>query len=192
MTLDQGSSPFIFTILFYFSPHSNSIPMTSASLGPLHSSLARSFTIKVMLQSTSATYAALINSGATGMFVSSELALSGKEIGEPIELQLFDSTLTTSGLITYHHSNIISLANSLEFSVDLLITQLHCTMPIILGLLWLHDANPDIDWKSMAMMFEIKSAQLVASCSLKSRLALTVEKVINEDCLGPTNPESVH
>ncbi|KAG6901181.1 hypothetical protein C0995_015722, partial [Termitomyces sp. Mi166 len=111
MTLDQGSSPSTFIILFHFPPHSNFILMTSAFLGRLHSSLARSFTIEVMLQLTGTTYTALINSGTKGTFVSSELALSGKEIGEPIKLQLFNNTPATSELIIHHHSDIISLAN---------------------------------------------------------------------------------
>ncbi|KAG6885656.1 hypothetical protein C0995_009125 [Termitomyces sp. Mi166 len=134
----------------------------------------------------------LINSGATGTFVSSELALSGKKISEVIELQLFDGTLATFGLITHHHSNVISLTNGLKFPVDLLVTQLHCTMPIILGLLWLHDANPDTDWKSMTITFETRDAQLAASFSLKSRPALTIKEVTNEDCPEPTNSESIH
>ncbi|KAG6859564.1 hypothetical protein C0995_007255 [Termitomyces sp. Mi166 len=145
-----------------------------------------------MLQSTGATHAALINSGATGTFVSSELALLDKEIGEPIEVQLFDGTPATSGLITHHHSDVISLANSLKFPVNLQVTQLHHAMPIILGLPWLHDANPDIDWKSMTMTFETKEAQLAASFSLKSRLTPTIKEVVNEDFLEPTNPESIH
>ncbi|KAG6884374.1 hypothetical protein C0995_010360 [Termitomyces sp. Mi166 len=129
-----------------------------------------------MLQSTGATHAALINSSTTGTFVSLELALSSKEISETIKLQLFGSTLATSGLITHHHSDVISLANSLKFPVDLL----------------LHDVNPDIDWKSMTMTFETEDAQLAASFSLKSRPALTVKEVVDEDCSEPINPESIH
>ncbi|KAG6900148.1 hypothetical protein C0995_004156 [Termitomyces sp. Mi166 len=166
--------------------------MTSTFLGQLHLSLARSFTIEVMLQSTSATHAALINSGATGTFVSSELALPGKEISKLIELQLFDGTPATSELITHHHSDVISLSNSLKFPVNLLVTQLHRAMPIILGLPWLCDANSDIDWKSMAMTFETRDAQLAASFFLKSRPGLTIKEVANEDYSEPSNPESIH
>ncbi|KAG6859806.1 hypothetical protein C0995_003698 [Termitomyces sp. Mi166 len=101
-----------------------------------------------MLQSTGTTYATLIDSSTTGTFVSLEIALPSKEIGEPIKLQLFDSTPATSGLITHHHFNIISLANGLNFPVNLLATQLHRAMPIIL--------------------------------------------VVDEDCLKPPNPESIH
>ncbi|KAG6886676.1 hypothetical protein C0995_005966 [Termitomyces sp. Mi166 len=69
---------------------------------------------------------------------------------------------------------------------------LHYAPPIILGLPWLHDANPDIDWKLMTMTFEAGDAQLTASFSLKSRSTLTVEEVVDEDCLEPPNPESMH
>ncbi|KAG6901019.1 hypothetical protein C0995_002122, partial [Termitomyces sp. Mi166 len=37
-----------------------------------------------------------------------------------------------------------------------------------------------------------RDAQLAASFSLKSRSTLTIEEVINEDCLKPPNPESIH
>ncbi|KAG6870614.1 hypothetical protein C0995_011751 [Termitomyces sp. Mi166 len=91
MALDQSSSPLTSVIPFYFLPHGNSTPMTSASLGQLHSSLT---------------------SGATGTLISSDLALPSEEIGEPIKLQLFDGTPAASGLITHHHPDIISLANA--------------------------------------------------------------------------------
>ncbi|KAG6857945.1 hypothetical protein C0995_003965, partial [Termitomyces sp. Mi166 len=65
-------------------------------------------------------------------------------------------------------------------------------MPIILGLLWLHDANPDIDWKSMTITLKTRDAQLTASFSLKSRPALTIKEVTDEDCPEPTNSESIH
>ncbi|KAG6887317.1 hypothetical protein C0995_016187, partial [Termitomyces sp. Mi166 len=138
----------------------------------------RSFTIEVMLQSTSTTHAALIDSSATGTFVSLELALPSKEIGKLIKLQLFDSTFATSGLITHHHSDVISLANGLDSLVDLLVTRLYRTMSIILGLLWLHDANPNIDWKLMTIMFKAEDAQLTASFFLKSRSTPPSKKLL--------------
>ncbi|KAG6871365.1 hypothetical protein C0995_005403, partial [Termitomyces sp. Mi166 len=133
-----------------------------------------------MLQSTGATHAVLINNGTTVTFVSLELALPGKEIGKPIELQLFDGIPATSGLITHHHSDILSLANGLEFPVNLLVTQLHCAMLIIL------------DWKSITMTFKTRDAQLTASFSLKARPALTIKGVVDEDFPEPTNSESIH
>ncbi|KAG6872044.1 hypothetical protein C0995_013633 [Termitomyces sp. Mi166 len=115
MALDQSSSPSTSIIPFHFFPCSNPTLTTSASLRQLHFSLARFFIIEVTLQSTSATHAALIDSSATGTFVSSKLALP---IGEPIKLQLFDGTPAASGLITNHYSGIISLANGLNFSAN--------------------------------------------------------------------------
>ncbi|KAG6887499.1 hypothetical protein C0995_014830 [Termitomyces sp. Mi166 len=174
MALDWSFSPPTSIILFHFSPCSNPTPTASTSLGLLHFSSARFFIIEVMLQLTGATHAALIDSGTTSTFVSLELALSSKEIGESIELQLFDSIPTASELVTYHHSDILSLANSLNFPVDL------------------QNANPDIDWKLMTMTFEAEYAQLAASFPLKSRFTLTIEEVIDEDCIEPPNPESTH
>ncbi|KAG6858192.1 hypothetical protein C0995_001878, partial [Termitomyces sp. Mi166 len=180
MALDQSSSPPTSNVPFHFPPHSNSTLTTFTFLKQLHSS------------SASATHATLINSGTTGTFVSLELALSSEEIGEPIELQLFDGTSTASELVTHHHSNVISLANGFIFSVDLLVTQLHHAMLIILGLPWLHDANSDIDWKLMIMMFKAGDAQLAASFSLKSRSTLTIKEVVDEDCSEPPNPEFIY
>ncbi|KAG6859122.1 hypothetical protein C0995_011340 [Termitomyces sp. Mi166 len=42
------------------------------------------------------------------------------------------------------------------------------------------------------MTFKARDAQLTASFSLKSRSALTIKEVINEDCPKPPNPESIH
>ncbi|KAG6859744.1 hypothetical protein C0995_004589 [Termitomyces sp. Mi166 len=42
------------------------------------------------------------------------------------------------------------------------------------------------------MTFKARDAQLAASFSFKSRSALTIEKVINEDCPEPPNSESIH
>ncbi|KAG6884522.1 hypothetical protein C0995_010168 [Termitomyces sp. Mi166 len=41
-------------------------------------------------------------------------------------------------------------------------------------------------------MFKAGDAQLAASFSLKSRSALTIKEVVDEDCLEPPNPEFIH
>ncbi|KAG6886890.1 hypothetical protein C0995_003554 [Termitomyces sp. Mi166 len=43
-----------------------------------------------------------------------------------------------------------------------------------------------------AVMFEAGDAQLTARFALKSRSALTIEEVADEDCSEPSNPESIH
>ncbi|KAG6871041.1 hypothetical protein C0995_008864, partial [Termitomyces sp. Mi166 len=42
------------------------------------------------------------------------------------------------------------------------------------------------------MTFKARDAQLTASFSLKSRSTQMVEEVVDEDCLEPPNPESIH
>ncbi|KAG6872046.1 hypothetical protein C0995_013598 [Termitomyces sp. Mi166 len=167
----------------------SSPPLTST--GKLYSNSAKSFIINVTLWSTSTTYSALVHSGTSGMFVSSELSLSGKEVEDPIELQLFDSNSTFSSLVTCHYVNVISIINGLNIPIDLLITQLHRATSIIPSLSWLYDANSNIDWRSMTMSFDMESL-LGASISLKSRHMPSVEDKVNIDCPKAANSDSVN
>ncbi|KAG6871107.1 hypothetical protein C0995_008142 [Termitomyces sp. Mi166 len=95
----------------------------------LHSNSTKSFIVDAMLWSTSVIYSALIDSGASGTFVSLELALLSKEIKDPIELQLFDSSLT-SGLITCHHVDIIFCATCLGAPLNPPPTLFWCSVPL--------------------------------------------------------------
>ncbi|KAG6882677.1 hypothetical protein C0993_009603, partial [Termitomyces sp. T159_Od127] len=95
----------------------------------------------------------LRSNGATGTFVSDQLDLSHDPLDRPMELQLFDGKPTTAGPITKSHTSSITLDNGLQFPVQLLVTQLPEVTPIILGLPWLRDVNPDIDWKDLTMKF---------------------------------------
>ncbi|KAG6893697.1 hypothetical protein C0992_008983, partial [Termitomyces sp. T32_za158] len=99
----------------------------------------------------------------------------------PIELQLFDGQPTQSGPITHHHVDAITLQNGISFPVDLLVTQLSRATPIILGLPWLREANPDVNWRSMTMTFDTGDERLAASISLRSRHNPSVEEVPDED-----------
>ncbi|KAG6898444.1 hypothetical protein C0993_006840, partial [Termitomyces sp. T159_Od127] len=96
---------------------------------------------------------ALIDSGATSIFVSDQLDLTHDSLNRPLELRLFDGKPTTIRPITKTHSSSIILKNSLQFPVNLLVMQLPETTSIILGLSWLHNANPNIDWKDLTMKF---------------------------------------
>ncbi|KAG6881607.1 hypothetical protein C0992_000627, partial [Termitomyces sp. T32_za158] len=99
----------------------------------------------------------------------------------PLELQLFDGQPTQSGPITHHHVDAITLQNGISFPVDLLVTQLSRATPIILGLPWLREANPDVNWRSMTMTFDTGDERLAASISLRSRHNPSVEEVPDED-----------
>ncbi|KAG6868162.1 hypothetical protein C0993_006953 [Termitomyces sp. T159_Od127] len=99
---------------------------------------------------------------AIGMFVSDQLDLIYDQLDRPMELQLFNGKPTTTGPITKTHSSSIVLNNGLWFSVSLLVTQLLETTPIVLGLLWLHNINPDINWRDLTIKFPRPGACLAA------------------------------
>ncbi|KAG6864742.1 hypothetical protein C0993_008574 [Termitomyces sp. T159_Od127] len=108
----------------------------------------------------------LIDSRAIRMFVSDQLNLTYNPLNRPMELQLFNCKPTTAGPITKTHSSFIVLNNSLWFLVDLLVTQLPETTPIVLaivlGLPWLCDVNPNTDCRNLTMKFPGPSACLTA------------------------------
>ncbi|KAG6876810.1 hypothetical protein C0993_000297 [Termitomyces sp. T159_Od127] len=76
------------------------------------------------------------------------------------ELQLFNGKPTTTGPIIKKHCSSIVLNNVLWFLVDFLVTQLLGTTSIMLGLLWLCNINPNIDWRDLTMKFPNTSACL--------------------------------
>ncbi|KAG6887209.1 hypothetical protein C0992_013377, partial [Termitomyces sp. T32_za158] len=101
-----------------------------------------SFIINTMLGNSLEILSALINSRATKTFISDWLALLHQDIAKPLELQLYDGHPASSGPITKSYSSILTLDNGLWFPIDFLVTQLHESTLIVLGLPWLHDVNP--------------------------------------------------
>ncbi|KAG5328398.1 hypothetical protein C0989_010483, partial [Termitomyces sp. Mn162] len=109
---------------------------------------------------------ALVDSGASGVFISNQLNLRHNDLDKPLELQLFDGGPITTR-ITQYHDNTLTLDNDLQFQARLLVTQLPPLTPIVLGLLWLQDVNPDINWKNLTMQFPSPKASLVAAIHLR-------------------------
>ncbi|KAG5735475.1 hypothetical protein E4T56_gene11129 [Termitomyces sp. T112] len=107
----------------------------------------------------------LVDSGASGIFVSNQLGLWCNDLDKPLELQLFDRSPATTR-ITQYHNNTPTLDNDLQFQAQLLVTQLPLPTPIVLGLPWLQDVNPDIDWKNLTMQFPSPKASLAATIPL--------------------------
>ncbi|KAG6896399.1 hypothetical protein C0992_008521 [Termitomyces sp. T32_za158] len=136
----------------------------------MHSSLRSSsawlFVINTRLGNSSEIISALIDSGATKTFLSNRLALPHQDIAKPLELQLFNGHPAPSGPITKSHSSTLILDNGLRFPVDFLVTQLHESTPIVLGLPWLRNVNPDIDWATLTMKFDTPGAELAAAIHL--------------------------
>ncbi|KAG6875363.1 hypothetical protein C0993_009582 [Termitomyces sp. T159_Od127] len=114
---------------------------------------AWSFVLNARLSKSSQVLTTLVDSEATGIFVSDQLNFNHDLLDRPMELQLFDGKPTTAGPITNSHTSSITLNNGLRFLVHLLVTQLLEVTPIVLGLPWLCDINLDINWKDLIIKF---------------------------------------
>ncbi|KAG5334671.1 hypothetical protein C0989_003212 [Termitomyces sp. Mn162] len=123
------------------------------------------FVINVQLNGSPKILSTLIDSSASGIFVSSQLDLQCNNLDKPPKLQLFDESPATTG-ITQYHDNTLTLDNDLQFQAWLLITQLPLSTPIMLRLPWLQDINPDIDWRNLTMQFPSPKASLAATIPL--------------------------
>ncbi|KAG6899477.1 hypothetical protein C0993_009927 [Termitomyces sp. T159_Od127] len=131
-------------------PFDVTAPISTADLPhtppQLHSNSAQSFILNARLGKSPQVLTALIDSGATKMFVSDQLNLTRDPLDRPMELQLFD---------TPSPSTMVFGFQSTSWSWQLLEVT-----PIVLGLLWLHDVNPDIDWRDLTMKFPRSDACL--------------------------------
>ncbi|KAG5339442.1 hypothetical protein C0989_004229 [Termitomyces sp. Mn162] len=105
---------------------------------------AQSFIINVQLDSSPKVLPALVDSGTSGTFVSSQLNLQHNDLNKLLELHLFNRSSAITG-ITQYHNNTLTLNNDLQFQAWFLITQLSLLTPIMLGLSWLQDVNPNIN-----------------------------------------------
>ncbi|KAG5348499.1 hypothetical protein C0989_010330, partial [Termitomyces sp. Mn162] len=126
---------------------------------------------------------ALVNSGTSSTFISSQLDLQHNDLDKPLELQLFDGSPATTG-ITQYHDNTLTLDNNLQFQAWLLITQLPPSTPIVLRLPWLQDINPNIDWKNLIMQFPGSKASLAAA------IPLCLQSILDSDIFNPSTSTS--
>jgi hypothetical protein len=142
---------------------------TRASLA-ISSVSVRSFLLHISLpHDPSRFFNALIDSGATENFISTSLSLqlsqSRQCLPTPIPLELFDGEPTSSGDITHANHTMITFANGLPFPIRLYETKLHPAGPIVLGLPWLWQENPDIDWEVLTLRF--RKHKLAAAINLE-------------------------
>ncbi|KAF5381324.1 hypothetical protein D9615_008431 [Tricholomella constricta] len=97
----------------------------------------------------------LIDSGATDNFVDSDMATSCglhlEELKPPINLCLFDGELSASGKITHYTTNDVKFSDGTTQRIRFLYTKLHETAAIVLGLSWLKEVNPGINWKDLCI-----------------------------------------
>ncbi|KAG5348883.1 hypothetical protein C0989_007440 [Termitomyces sp. Mn162] len=149
-------------------PSKNSKTTINQPWAPLQlcSRSAWSFVIYVQLGGLLKVLPALIDSSASGVFVSNQLDLRHNDLDKPLKLQLFDGSPAMTRIMQYHN-NTHTLDNDLQFQARLLVTQLPPSTPIVLGLPWLQDVNPDINWKNLTMQFPSPEASLVATIHLR-------------------------
>src|SRR5882724_10897167 len=130
---------------------------------------------------------ALIDSGATSNFLGLSLDTSPPFVLEPLDcpiaLCLFDGKPTTAGFI--HESVNISVlfADHLTQSLSLLVTRLHQSALIVLGLPWLQSTNLTIDWLVLSLTFKTSPQSallLLALARVFSTAALCHEDIISD------------
>ncbi|RDB30976.1 hypothetical protein Hypma_000173 [Hypsizygus marmoreus] len=133
-------------------------PSTDTPTAYLSSNSSQLFLLKVSISQLDEPITPLVDSRATDNFIDEELIsnTSGilEELSNPIGLYLFDGQPTSSGTITHQLSTTITLQNHLSHPIQLLPTKLHTSALIILGLPWLREINPSINWQTMMMTFE--------------------------------------
>ena len=110
-----------------------------------------------MLDDEDVSYNTLIDSGATRSFVDKSIAEKFPQnvttLETPIPLELFDGQPTSAGEITKSFKDSISFADGTIQTVEFLVTRLHPTAPVVLGLPWLRQFNPEINWTELSLAF---------------------------------------
>jgi hypothetical protein len=134
--------------------HSKSVSSTSS----ITSTSSRSFLITAKLQQIFNKFLpVLIDCGASNSFIDEKLLTEHQHLlnplEQPLEIQLFDGRQSSAGFIEH------SLITSIEFSdgtvqeVEFLKTKTHPMAPVVLGLSWLCQHNPIINWSSLTLQF---------------------------------------
>ncbi|KAG5350386.1 hypothetical protein J132_09918 [Termitomyces sp. J132] len=96
----------------------------------------------------------LINSKASGTFVSKLPNLPHNTLNKPLKLQLFNGSPASTGIMQCHNS-ALTLDSNLR--------------------LQLQDVNPNIEWKDLTMQFSSPKASLAAAIPLSLQSALTAD-----------------
>src|SRR5882724_9813058 len=134
----------------------------------LHSEV--SFLISLHLPRLSDPVSTLIDLGATSNFLDSSLAALPPFVLEPLDhpiaLCLFNGKPATAGFIHESVNISVSFAGYSNHSLCLLVTKLHPSAPIVLGLSWLQSTNPMIDWLVLSLTFKTGSRSTLPSLAL--------------------------
>ncbi|KAG6884673.1 hypothetical protein C0993_009054 [Termitomyces sp. T159_Od127] len=110
----------------------------------LPSQSSQTLLLHTTLLSPSTPVNTLVDSGATDNFINESLAMLAampQRLPLPICLTLFDSSSTSASDITHYVQTIFTFTNGQWQDLQLLVTHLHTSTPLILGLSWLRSIN---------------------------------------------------
>ncbi|KAG6881638.1 hypothetical protein C0992_000594, partial [Termitomyces sp. T32_za158] len=114
-------------------------PDTPSILLPSHSS--QSLLLRTTITPSKETINTLVDSGATDNFIDEAWAALApgppRRLPIPIRLRLFDGNASSAGDITHFVHLPLTFANGQQQELWLLVTKLHASAPLILGLPWL-------------------------------------------------------
>ena len=99
-------------------------------------------------------------------------------------MELFDGQPTSAGEITKSFKDSISFADGTIQTVEFLVTRLHPTAPVVLGLPWLRQFNPEINWTELSLAFGGKtriSAALAGKIEQRGELDESTKEEEEED-----------
>src|SRR5882672_1295969 len=151
----------------------------------LHSEV--SFLVLVQIPGLSDTVSALIDSGATSNFLDSSLDDSPlflmKPLDLPITLCLLDGKPATAGFIHESVTTSVTFTDGSTQNLSLLVTKLHPSALMVLGLPWLQSNNLTIDWSTLSLSFKTGPRLVLPSLALAracSTAALRHEDIISD------------
>ncbi|KAG6882377.1 hypothetical protein C0992_011864 [Termitomyces sp. T32_za158] len=129
---------------------------TPPILLPSHSS--QSLLLRTTITPSKESINTLIDSSATNNFIDKAWAALAPEpprrLPIPICLRLFDRNASSAGDITHFVHLPTTFANGQQQKLRLLVTKLHASALLILGLPWLRSTNPRINWQSLTLYFD--------------------------------------
>src|SRR5882724_82632 len=149
-----------------------------------------SFLISLDLPGLSDPVSALIDLGATLNLLDSSLAASPPFVLEPLDFPMalcqFDGKPATVGFIHESVNISVSFADHLTQSLSLLVTKLHLSALIVLGLPWLQSTNTMIDWSALSLT--LKRGPQSALLSLALARACSTATLCHKDIISVLSP----
>ncbi|KAF5376110.1 hypothetical protein D9615_007778 [Tricholomella constricta] len=96
-----------------------------------------------------------LTNGATDNFMDSDMVTSRglhlEELNPLVNLCLFDGELSALGKITHYTTNDVKFSDGTTQRIRFLLTKLHETATIVLGLSWLKEVYSCINWKDLCI-----------------------------------------